>query len=538
MPRLPPATASGNAVHPARKRFWWFLAIIAVLIAAYAAWSSRFGVPEDFSDTATEYKYGSMGSDHPFAMAPVPYWIWKVLPDLVPPADAIADGRGPRNGKKGLDAFGLVTEATMPRPDGFKEGQTVFARPIGFSKRTVFGIDFVGVNCAFCHLSTIRTSPQEAPQVVLGGTGNTINIEQFFLYMFASMKSDRFNADAVMAAVDKETRKQGVELDLFQRLVYRYLAIPLIPRVLAMREKAYFDFISTSNPDRLLSFGPGRVDTWAVYKRLYADPPQRTRVQGIVDFPAVWNQKARVGMQMHWDGNTDVLEERNIVSALAVIGSRIDYLDFPRLNRIATYLEGLLPPRYEDRIPWEYRYNKTDRIRLDLAQRGEVLFRHRCANCHAPDGLRIGRVEPIEDLGTDTERLKDFPPELVRGLNQLETRQWKMRHFKTQQGYVNTLLDGIWLRAPYLHNGSVPTLRDLLNDAALRPKKFCRGNDVYDWKNLGFVSEPVADTGKGICGEFYTYDTSAVGNSNAGHLYGSDLSDPDKDALLEFLKTL
>ncbi len=520
-----------------RQRFFRFLLFAVVLVAGYLAWTHRFGVAEDFEDLDAEYKYGSMGSDHPMAMAPIPYWIWKVLPQIVAPADAIAQGRGPHNGKTGFDAFGLVTEAQMPKPDGFRPGQPVFQRPIGFSKRTVFGVDFVGVNCAFCHLTTIRNTEQDAPQIVLGGTGNTINIEQFFLYVFATLGSERFNTRAVMDAVAKETAQQGVELGWFQHLVYR-MAIPVIPWVLASRERDYFDFISTKVANRLNSFGPGRVDTWAVYKRLYADPPQHTMVQGIVDFPAVWNQKARFGMQMHWDGNTDVLEERNLVSALAVIGERIDYLDFPRLNRIARYLNNLLPPRYEDRIPERLRFEGKERIRMDLATRGEALFRHRCASCHAPDGMRIGRVEPIEDLGTDTQRLLDFSPELANGLNKLQTDAWKMRNFKTQNGYVNSLLDGIWLRAPYLHNGSVPTLRDLLNDTEHRPKKFCRGNDVYDWHKVGFVSETGTDTGKGVCGPFYTYDTTAVGNSNSGHLYGSDLSDPDKDALLEFLKTL
>jgi hypothetical protein len=536
MPRLKSAAAA-KASGPRGKRLLWLVALVAVVVLACAVWTSRFGVAEDFADLASEYKYGSIGSDHPLAMAPVPYWIWKVLPDIVAPADAIAQGRGPRNGKKGYDAFGLVTEATMAQPDGFRQGQTVYGRPIGFSKRKVFGIDFVGVNCAFCHLTTLRETGDGAQKIVLGGTGNTVDIEQFFLYMFAALASERFTADAVMDAVAKETRKQNTELSLFERLVYRYVAVPLIPKILAMRESAYFDFISTKNPDRLLSFGPGRVDTWAVYKRLYALPPQRTKVEGIVDFPSVWNQKARAGMQMHWDGNTDVLEERNIVSALAIIGSRIDYLDFPRLNRIAGYINGLLPPRYEDRIPESFRKN-NERVRMELAGRGEVLFRQRCASCHAPDGVRVGKVEPIEDLGTDGERLKDFPPELVAGLNRLGTDAWKMRNFKMQHGYVNNLLDGVWLRAPYLHNGSVPTLRDLLNDDKQRPKKFCRGNDVYDWNSVGFFSNIGPDTGQGICGEFYTYDTSAPGNSNGGHLYGTDLSGADKDALVEFLKTL
>src|SRR3546814_17353322 len=74
-------------------------------------------------------------------------------------------------------------------------------------------------------------------------------------------------------------------------------------------------------------------------------------------------------------------------------------------------------------------------------------------------------------------------------------------------------LDGLWLRAPYLHNGSVPTLRDLLKPAAARPKAFWRGDDVYDPVNVGFVTNVPAREGV----EFFRYDTTVPGNSNAGH---------------------
>jgi hypothetical protein len=90
------------------------------------------------------------------------------------------------------------------------------------------------------------------------------------------------------------------------------------------------------------------------------------------------------------------------------------------------------------------------------------------------------------------------------------------------------LLDGIWLRAPYLHNGSVPTLRDLLLPAAQRAKVFYRGSDIYDQTSVGFRS----DAGP------TQIDTSRSGNSNAGHEYGTSLGDADRDALLEYLKTL
>jgi len=103
------------------------------------------------------------------------------------------------------------------------------------------------------------------------------------------------------------------------------------------------------------------------------------------------------------------------------------------------------------------------------------------AGCHSAQGDRIGRVEPIADLGTDPTRIAEFTPQLSDALNRLGTDRWQLRNFRLQNGYVNTPLDGLWLRGPYLHNGSVPTLRDLLKPQDERPKRFCRGGEVYDW---------------------------------------------------------
>ena len=92
------------------------------------------------------------------------------------------------------------------------------------------------------------------------------------------------------------------------------------------------------------------------------------------------------------------------------------------------------------------------------------------------------------------------------------------------------------MRAPYLHNGSVPSLRDLLEPAAKRPKAFYRGNDVYDPVKVGFVSNIAEASGK----KFFRLDTALPGNGNGGHegkAYGTELSSADKAALVEFLKT-
>ncbi len=102
-----------------------------------------------------------------------------------------------------------------------------------------------------------------------------------------------------------------------------------------------------------------------------------------------------------------------------------------------------------------------------------------------------------------------------------------------QDGYVAKPLVGVWLLGPYLHNGSVPTLRDLLSPPEQRPRVFYRGYDVVDTENIGFISTgPLAAT------RGFRIDTVQRGNGNAGHEYGTGLSEPDKRALLEYLKTL
>ena len=191
-----------------------------------------------------------------------------------------------------------------------------------------------------------------------------------------------------------------------------------------------------------------------------------------------------------------------------------------------------MPPRYTDRIP-----TNRQGIRHDLLGSGERVFRDHCATCHAEDGERTGTVVRLEDLGTDDQRHLDFTVEVANGINHLGTDEWQLRNFAPQAGYVSVLLDGIWLRAPYLHNGSVPTLRHLLERPADRPKEFCRGNTVIDWENVGFIADMDFTNSENPCGNYFHYKTSVQGNSNQGHVFGTDLEDSEKDALVEFLKT-
>ena len=94
-------------------------------------------------------------------------------------------------------------------------------------------------------------------------------------------------------------------------------------------------------------------------------------------------------------------------------------------------------------------------------------------------------------------------------------------------------LEGIWATAPYLHNGSVPTLYDLLLPPAQRPKTFAVGTRTFDPQKVGYSTDPKAD------GNSFTFDTSLLGNSNKGHVYGvGALTQTQRLELLEYLKSL
>jgi len=104
------------------------------------------------------------------------------------------------------------------------------------------------------------------------------------------------------------------------------------------------------------------------------------------------------------------------------------------------------------------------------------------------------------------------------------TAQKKLGKYKARP------LNGIWATAPYLHNGSVPNISELLKPPPERMKKFWIGSHDFDPDNLGLS---VAQTING-----FEFDTLQPGNTNVGHPYGTTLTDDQKKALIAFLKTL
>jgi hypothetical protein len=198
---------------------------------------------------------------------------------------------------------------------------------------------------------------------------------------------------------------------------------------------------------------------------------------------------------------------------------------------VYAFLESLRPPKY----PWS--------IDHDLAAQGEVTFRRNCATCHGTygeGGRYPEKTVPIETVGTDRVRLDALTPANRKHYAESWFANYNRPPINTDPGgYVAPPLDGIWASGPYFHNGSVPTLWHVLNSNE-RPVVWQRSEDGFDREQVGLevrnfkaLPDSMAPT------ERRTYfDTRLPGKSAAGHTFPDKLSNTEKRAVLEYLKTL
>ena len=469
----------------AGKVFLIFLFVIAFIVT-YLFWKFIPNAPVDYAYIQDHFKYGSIGSEPANG---IPFWIWKVLPDMFPEKLPVPG--------KGYQGFGLIQEPGK-------------VTPIGFSIRRVL-IDRLGMNCGLCHTGTVRDTPQSQPRIILGMPANNFDLQKYARFLYSCANDARFTVDNVMQAIARQKKLNFIEKIIYREAIWRTRE--------ALIEQAKLVSFMDSRPD----WGPGRVDTFNPYKALQFNfPMELDHTIGTVDLPVIWHQRPREGMQLHWDGNNTSVVERNKSAALGA-GVTPTTIDIARMKRIEDWLWDLPAPKYP------YAINEA------LAAKGQTVWQQNCARCHAFDGAVVGQVTRIEEIGTDRSRLDSYTYELLENQNTLYSGYpWRFSHFRKTNGYANMPLDGVWLRAPYLHNGSVPALRDLLEPPENRPKEFYRGYDVFDQVKVGFISHVAEESGQ----KLFRFDTSVPGNSNAGHLYGTNLTSEEKDALVEYMKKL
>jgi hypothetical protein len=451
--------------------------------------------PPYFASDEEHFLYGSIGTE---AEQGVPYWIWLVLPRIFPEH---------LPGPGGLASIGIV-------------GRDGHEMPIGFSKVTV-GFPRVGINCAVCHSATFRARAQDVPTVYPAAASHQTGEQEYLRFLIACASDPRFTANTILAEIAKNTR-----LSFIDRMLYRFAIIPGTRRgILRLGGQDAWMWSRTE-------WGRGRIDPFNPVKFGILKQPIDETI-GNSDMMPVWNLRRRDGTAYHWDGLSVSLREVVLSSALGDGATRKwvdnDYTRWEETNptrmsslrRVMNYIGDVQAPKYP--LP----------IDSALAAAGEVTYKAQCAECHEPGGARTGKVIPVGEIGTDRHRLDMWTTGAVDSYNKYgEGHAWKLSGFRKTDGYTAVPLDGLWLTAPYLHNGSVPTLADLLELPEARPKKFWRGYDVFDAERVGFVS---TWSEAGRVGTLL--DVSRPGNSNAGHTYGTALTPREKRALVEYLKT-
>jgi mono/diheme cytochrome c family protein len=474
-----------NAMQKPKRKWKRYLLIVLGIVGVsgfFLWWHLLRREPVYFASDEEHFKYASIGLEDPMGM---PYWLWLVMPRMFPEKLP-----GP-----GYTSLGIVWE----------EGQEM---PIGFSKTTI-GFPRVGVNCAACHTTSVRKTPEDKPFFIPGGPAHQFDIQAYQRFLIACAKDPRFNADEILKELQYVHKFSPVE-----KALYRHVIIPFTKSGLLELEGQY-GWMS-HRPD----WGPGRTDMNPF--KLMVLKLDDDRSVGNTDMMAIWNERAHEGFLRHTDGLNPTVIEASYSAALAA-GATSKSVNIPAVRRVNDWLMDLPSPRY----PFE-----VDRV---LAARGRDVFSRECATCHQPGESRIGKLIPLAEIGTDPNRARHWTKQAADEFNrQFDEFDWKFDHFQGDTGgYVALALDGVWARAPYLHNGSVPSLRDLLERVENRPKIFYRGYDVYDPKKIGFISDVPSKAGR----QFFKYDTALPGNGNAGHLYGIELPEADKNALMEHLKT-
>ena len=478
--------------------------------------------------------------------------------------------------------LGLITQAANPRtnPDGF---------PVGVTKNVVtegrWKGETVGPNCAICHTAQLMYKGKQIR--IDGGHTNLFDIQAYMQALdqaYQATLTDTAKFDRMAARIGATSTDAKSELR---------------KRFESEAERThYYSGVAAATP---FPWGPGRADCLTlINNRLTSIAPNIPENMSVatapVKIPFVWNAGQATWTQ--WGGWAQDPLARNFGETLGVYlpmdlrsktpeeGLFDSAAAILNLQKIEDTMWRLAPPKWPEEI-----FGKIDRVK---AAQGKALFATHCASCHnsypytwtAPNKygtrfLEVGLV-PKTYMGTDMQQTvvvsqfvytgqlspylpppdkgkavvltPDFRASLARLLLGRAVEKLKLSEAElvdlngfrelplppgSQTVWKAAPRDGVWATPPFLHNGSVPNLYEMLIPASKRTKKFYVGRD-FDPVKVG------VDT-SGNSGTFLL-DTSLVGNSNAGHSFengprgngivGPLLTEQQRWALVEYLKSI
>lgn len=455
--------------------------------------------------------------------------------------------------------------------------------PIGLAKDDpdpITGIVHVGMTCSACHTAQMT---YQGTAIRIDGAPGMFDLgglqEAVLLSLTITAASEAFPKFQRFA---RKVLKENYNRDNASKLISD-LRKYLVQQANAKWEEKKSD---DARRQKATAGGFGRVDGMGTggnrLYRLLGVKNLRTLNAPVRAYP-LWNVHSYNWYQA--GGSIRQPTARNIIQALTINASLIfpgdparndRYVSSVRLKNlveIESTIQKLKAPVWPDQV--------LGQINLEAAKRGEATYKKQCAFCHEPskenqpqpdDPVAVKnnktyfvlRSFPVDKIKTDATYATNFFERTVDAssiqmgdkvpgaqiiamvLSGILKRQYDELKIPLEQqeqwngyrdnllrrckGYAARPLAGVWASAPYLHNGSVPSLYQLLLPPAERDKVFYTGNPEFDPVNVGYVS-------KEFRGGF-KFDTSITGNSNSGHQFGTSLKHEDRMDLIEYLKSL
>lgn len=508
----------------------------------------------------------------------IPLALLQALERARTPQDPAGDGLVPF--MDNLARYGFIPDRKYDKnPAALPIGMTVERSPL--TSRVM-----IGFNCTACHVGELWHDGHRAR---IDGGPNMVRLNNLLAdaktELDATLADTRGRRERFLANLARHRRDNDPLFPQERTLASR--AADLGTDIdLAKAFVAYLKMIPTLKAETATENGYGRADAFGVARNLlFGGNPKNLRPQNApASFPHMWGIETTAWLQ--WGANMNSVMERNIGQSLGV-GAVFDAESFAatsrldHLNALEHLVYKLTPPAWPADV-----FGAIDDAK---AARGHDIYERQCANCHerpfavTPSGLVVYQLFTLKEIGISPLIIENFDqpveidgksvrfataaftvlenlkrryytanqiPEQTQAEWEERTRrpppQWKPMMRSTlaeadeypdsRGGRVSPAkpLAGIWATAPYLSNGSVANMWDLLTPAAERPKSFTLGSREYDVAKLGYRSSPDSKAPAPP----WEFKTTLPGNSNAGHVYGTTLAEGDKWALIEYLKKL
>jgi Cytochrome c len=483
-----------------------------------------------------------------------------------------ADGR--QSFVESIPQFGYI--ARKPSSDN------PLGLPVGFVKDKGIAREWLGMNCSACHTNVIEYGDKS---YLIDGAPTLADVQGLLTALSKALDAtvsdagrfERF-AKTVLGGEDSPAKRDELMAEL------KYVAKKrgdYNARNMPKADATQFGFGRVDAIGAILN---------EVTVRFLDEPANHHAADGPVSYPFLWDTPYHDRVEWNGSAPNTIFDlgnlARNTGEVLGVFGDvempenapLVGYkstVQFDALREIEAKLKRLKSPLW----PAEIKRPTDDAA---LAAKGKAHFAQHCAACHQFEGNRSRDDEnrqiiaKLDDVGTDPNMARNFRERIVRTgklentkinfnpiagafaaeaegsavlvhviigaivggwksappdeLERLKQRPVEVRARDLENKYKGRPLNGIWATAPYLHNGSVPTLRDLLKPADQRPKTFWVGSRKFNAVDVGFESKETAGA--------FKFDTSLPGNLNTGHEYGTSLQPSEVEELLEYLKSL